>query len=605
MSGLPGVPPAVVAEAVEALPTRLRKKLDEVVTRAAAWPVSTVDAGTVVVRVDDDTTVTLRVPVRAAGDVTCTCLMAPRCAHRAAVLSTAPPAEDAAAGDTATGDTATGDTATGEAPAGAVPAGAGSQAGAAPAPAGDAAAEAAAFSAAEVAAADGLWVAGAAVLTRGIAGAGAVQQAVLLRAAHEARSLGLHRASTAAVRVVRSARAARADDPAFRLADLVAAVHELLEVSHRIRHGTGSPASLRGVARRSYVDRGDLRLYGLCCVPVLDPTGYAGAVTYLTDAKGTLYQVNDVTPGGLELATGRPGNPVRIGEARLTFRELGHAGLFVSAARASADGRLSNAGTVRAVRGSGRPWTDDPLARHWTRTLSTQVAAYHDALRLPAEERPAGHDLAFLTGRTGPADDSGVRFTTADGRTVRLTVPTDNPGLPYLSNLRMLAEVAGEVRLIGRFAGDGRVEALAASWTGLPDARGSHVDLGVDILLRAWLPHPGSEPPEDVATDVPPEPPPDLPLYLLSRRVQRAVEGGAQAAAGAPRDPVRLTAAGLPTAAALAGSLDRLAVDRPRDEFGRPAGHVDDLATTWLSAAAYLDAVAARMATDTWLAAAQ
>jgi hypothetical protein len=98
-------------------------------------------------------------------------------------------------------------------------------------------------------------------------------------------------------------------------------------------------------------------------------------------------------------------------------------------------------------------------------------------------------------------------------------------------------------------------------------------------------------------------PPPELPLYLLSRRVQRTVEGGALAAAGAPRDAVRLTAAGLPTAATLARSLDRLAVDRPRDEFGRPAAHADELATAWLSAAAYLDAVAARVATDSWLAA--
>jgi hypothetical protein len=86
--------------------------------------------------------------------------------------------------------------------------------------------------------------------------------------------------------------------------------------------------------------------------------------------------------------------------------------------------------------------------------------------------------------------------------------------------------------------------------------------------------------------------------------VHRTVEGGALAAAGPPRDAARLTAAGLPTAAALARTLDRLAVDRPRDEFGRPAAHTDELATAWVSAAAYLDAVAARVATDTWLAAA-
>ena len=48
MTELPPVPPGLVAEAVEALPTRLRKKLDEVVARAAAWPVSTVDGAVTV-----------------------------------------------------------------------------------------------------------------------------------------------------------------------------------------------------------------------------------------------------------------------------------------------------------------------------------------------------------------------------------------------------------------------------------------------------------------------------------------------------------------------------------------------------------------------------
>ena len=296
-----------------------------------------------------------------------------------------------------------------------------------------------------------------------------MRQAILLRAAHDARALGLHRASAAAIRVVEGARAARADDPAFRLADLVVALRELLTVSHRIRRGLGAPDGLRGVARRAYLECGDLRLYGLCCVPVLDPTGYAGVVTYLSDAKGRMWQLGDVTPGGLELATGRADNPVHIGEARVTFRELGRAGLFVSAAKASADGRLSSGGTVRAVRGSGLAWTAEPLAGHWTRGLAEQVSTFHDALRLPVEQRPAGHDLAFLTGRAGSARGDEVPFTTLDGHPVRLVAPTDNPGLPYLPNLRMLADVTGDVRLIGRFAAAGRVEALAAGWDALPD----------------------------------------------------------------------------------------------------------------------------------------
>jgi hypothetical protein len=44
-------------------------------------------------------------------------------------------------------------------------------------------------------------------------------------------------------------------------------------------------------------------------------------------------------------------------------------------------------------------------------------------------------------------------------------------------------------------------------------------------------------------------------------------------------------------------------VPRPRDAFARPAGDgTDALGTAWLAAAAYLDAVAARVAADAWLA---
>jgi hypothetical protein len=337
-------------------------------------------------------------------------------------------------------------------------------------------------------------------------------------------------------------------------------------------------------------------------VPILDPTGYAGAVTYLSDARGTLYQLGEVTPGGVGLATGRPDNPVHIGEARLTFRELGRAGLFVSAAKASADGRLSVGSGVRAVRGSGVPWTGAPLAGFWNRPLAGQVGAYHDALRLPLEERPAGHDLAFLTGRMGPAAADEVRFVTPDGQGVRLVAPTDDPALPYLPNLRMLADVPGEVRLIGRFGTAGRVAALAAGWDGLPAEHGGHLDLGVDRITRAMLPESstvdGSGPAAVQLAAAP-----SLPLYLLSRRVQRAVEGGAPAAAGAPRDEARLAAAGLPTAARLARRLDAAAVPRPRDAFGRPVGDgADELGAAWLAAAVYLDAVGAKVAADSWLA---
>jgi len=96
----------------------------------------------------------------------------------------------------------------------------------------------------------------------------------------------------------------------------------------------------------------------------------------------------------------------------------------------------------------------------------------------------------------------------------------------------------------------------------------------------------------------------ELPLYLLTRRVHRAVEVVRSRRPARPGDVARLIAAGLSTAARLAQALDAVAVPRPRDAFGRPAtNRAGDLDIAWLSAATYVAAVATRTATDRWLAA--
>src|SRR5687768_11611326 len=86
---LPPVAAAVTAAAVAALPARLRARLDAGVEQARDWPVER--SGMVVtVRPDEKTAVTLTMPVAEPGDAVCSCLLAPRCLHRAAVLSAAP-----------------------------------------------------------------------------------------------------------------------------------------------------------------------------------------------------------------------------------------------------------------------------------------------------------------------------------------------------------------------------------------------------------------------------------------------------------------------------------------------------------------------------------
>ena len=560
MTALPAVPPSVAADAVDALPTRLRRKLDDLLPAARAWPVTETPEGYAVI-VDADTVVTLCRVVTTAEDLRCGCLLAPRCLHRAAVASLAPTAEDAG-------------------PAG--------DAGPAAAPAPAEAPTAPPVTPVEAAAATALWDAAVAVLLTGIPGAGAVPQAVLLRAAHEARGARLPRGASAAIRVVEHLRAAHRDDPAFRLGELVADLRELLLVAHGLRSGR----PLRGTARREYRLVGGRRLYGLCCEPVLTASGYAGAVVHLVDDTGQGWRVADVQPGGVDRAAYAPDALAPVGEARLTLRDLGRAGLLATDLRASADGRISTGRDVRAVATTGVCWSEPPLAGLWRVPVREQVARYHAGLDRPVAERPAGYDLAFLAGRIAGATRAGLLLAT-DTATVLVVPPHDTPGLPYVDNLRLLAAAVGaEITLVGRFAGGGRVEAIAAggAWVGEP----GHVDLGVDRLTRAMTPAPGV-PPETAEPAL--EPPP---LHLLGRRVERAVEGGRPAVPGDPRDAGLLRAAALPTAAGLVDRLES-ACRVERDVFGRAvAAGADGFARAWLAASVYLTATARSLELARW-----
>src|SRR4051794_32203999 len=87
---LPPVSAAVVAQVMDDLPQRLRKRVDATLNRAADWILSTEDN---TVRVDDDTTLTFTLHdgvLTAADDLTCTCLLPPKCLPRAIAVTVAP-----------------------------------------------------------------------------------------------------------------------------------------------------------------------------------------------------------------------------------------------------------------------------------------------------------------------------------------------------------------------------------------------------------------------------------------------------------------------------------------------------------------------------------
>ncbi|MCX5195219.1 hypothetical protein OOK31_15135 [Streptomyces sp. NBC_00249] len=94
---LPPVAAEILAEAVEGLTARLRKKLDAAVESCGAAGAVAGPDGSVTVRFGEDAVVTLRPgpsgTITRAAEATCTCLLAPRCLHRTAALCASPLAD--------------------------------------------------------------------------------------------------------------------------------------------------------------------------------------------------------------------------------------------------------------------------------------------------------------------------------------------------------------------------------------------------------------------------------------------------------------------------------------------------------------------------------
>ncbi|MFD5510873.1 hypothetical protein ACFWIB_24305 [Streptomyces sp. NPDC127051] len=648
LTQLPPVAPEVLAEAVENLTGRLRKKLDAAIEGCAAGAARG-DDGSVTVRFGEDALVTLRPgpggTVTAAEQATCTCLLAPRCLHRAAVLGAAPladpadlptpdPATDPAAGagtapGSVPGPVSGSGSGSGSAPefgSGATPA-AGPAPGTAPGTASGSASGPAsglgsepvpepaseALTAAQLRAAAALWRAAAEALAAGVTAGGAVVQAELLRAAHTARLAGLPRAEAAALRVVRGLRAARERSGGHRLADLTGAFRELLHTAGLLAAGTAGPA-LTGTARRAYRPGGSLRVYGLCREPVLSATGYGGVATHLLAEDGSRYSVSDVRPGGLARARGAGSASVALGGAALDHAGLARGGLRIAGATVSADGRLGAGRGVRATPLRGVAWTEEPAAALFARPAAEAVAAQladRDADPDGAEPALIGCEVAVV-GAAG--EDLLVREVRADAPLLRLRAAHPHPELPHTANLRRIAAHPGLLlRVLGRPDLD-RAATLRPLAVGpvpgaqytlrLPEEWLGRADLGYDLLQGSHFP-PGAAAAPSAAEG--PDVLADSPLWRVRRLLESGVAGGRRAVAEAARTTEPLTAygplrrAGFTTAAELAATLAAEADRRPRDPFGRLTDPSPDAyAQAWLATSTHLAAAERSLVAASW-----
>ena len=582
MTTRPQIAADLAAALTSQLPARLVKKLDADPELATRWTWTSTTVTT-----DKGEVVTLTVEAGVATAVTCSCLLAPRCLHVAAVVAVLAPAELVMPDGSPSKVPST------VAPvAGGEPAGSDVTLGAE--------ARAVATTASRIL---------GDVLATGAETTGAFAQAELLRSIHACRTYGLHRLASTQTRIVRSIRELRADRPEFDLDVLTADLRDALEVAHALAAGEAT-TQVVGTARREYETIGSLRLRGVLTEAVVARSGYAGAITYLVDDRGRMYTRADIAPGDAGRAAGAYDASANLGDAVLPHRELCRAGLFVSEATASVDGRLGAGQQVRAVRASEPSrWDHEALAARWVVPLADQLAtvAAHDAV---AEAlRPAGWDLVFVDGIILGGGPAGVGLDVG-GLAIRLTTQHDQRVLPARDNLAVLARSPGlAVRVIGRVrlgvARQLEVLALAAG-TGelrLPMIEAWHgrANLHYDRLaIPSMGAHAASR--SDLAPAARPE---DL-LAPLRRRIERVVQGGVgtlptHAIAELEREAQVLTERTLRGGAEVIRDLAAIAHDAGRAMTGaRRTIDRSSFARAWLRATLYEEAARRRLSVASW-----
>ncbi|MBS2034178.1 SWIM zinc finger family protein [bacterium] len=374
-------------------------------------------------------------------DLSCSCLLAPRCLHRLAVLSLLPVGVESSS----------------------------EPEGSTPGPA-----FGLSLSQEQRKAAEDLFAAGSRVLQVGAEGCGLVEQGEIQRVAFQCRQHGLHRGAAAAARLLSSLRWLRDGKSEFSQAELAGQLRELLEVGLRLQQ---QPLSLQwlGQARRTYQPAGALKLWGLFSEAVVTASGYAGCVTYLCDRHGKVFNVSDVAPGSWERAqqayragTTLPG--LSIGHQQLSRRVL-----LIQSATVSPDGRLGSGQAVSAAITGASLWSEPELQALWLR---------------PWERQLAEQDLLFLEASVLGVEREAL-ILEKDSLPLRLVVSGLPEGLPARDNLALLGRApAAPLRWIARLHPSLERTLVGLAVAGpFPQDWEGRANLGLDRLMGAYFPN--------------------------------------------------------------------------------------------------------------------
>jgi hypothetical protein len=466
---------SLLAETLELLPARLRRKLDAEPELAVSWPVQMEPTtGHLVIDAGDDVVLTIHAPgnvVRELSALTCSCLLAPGCLHRGAlalVLVIAEPEE----GVVSKNEDAT-----------------------------EAVTDRPNTTVAQIAAAQAIWDSAAPIVTQGITMSGALRVSSLLRAANLCRNEGMHVLARSALRMVEHVKRRGVNDHAFALGDATDDLRAALQESWLVRTNQSTNGEM-GSGRRQFTSGGGLRLLALACEPVIATSGYAGVVTYLVDADRNTFHLSEVMPGGVSQVRAKYATAVRVGETTITHETLSRRGLVISGATVAPDGRLGAGQGVKAAPIAFSAGGVDDVA---------QGVRGPEALRQTAISALSNVDRASVfpvrVSIVG-AEHNALRCVVVDandpehgGFDVRIVAAGTHPDLPGLPNLRLLARCVGRefIMVCSVVSDDERTlkilsfSAVNGNDVAFPDAWQGRCNIGIDRLEPSMLRFEGPE----------------------------------------------------------------------------------------------------------------
>ncbi|BBM85374.1 hypothetical protein [Candidatus Uabimicrobium amorphum] len=340
----PTITQLLLADFTENLPRRIRKRIEKSPQAAENWKWNR-DGDNVVIESEKGERITLCGEVlKEPEQVTCSCLLTPRCYHVFACLAVLEVTDDA-----------TQKVAQPEAPE---------------------------FNTnKDVAISEEQYDAGVAaldtlseILAGGCCNAGLILEAKLLRIIHRAKSVSLHRLAANTTYLYKQMQNVKDKKPH----DVVGAMRESLLTAHILTTKETCEVKWIGIGRRSYREIDQRKLFGIFSLPIISDSGYTGVSTWFTDEDHNLWSINSVQPGTREEIYTYYHSAPDLGDLSMTHHHLSRSQIFIKNARASFDHRLSAHKNAKAVSGGACSWDTPLIKKLWDIPLEEQLSVLEE-----------------------------------------------------------------------------------------------------------------------------------------------------------------------------------------------------------------------------------